>query len=89
MGSPAVADGMVFVGTADGRLIAVPEKDPDGDGVITPEEIVWSYRMDGKTVCSPAIANGAVFIGSYDGVLYCFGNPPVTAASQGETSEKR
>ena len=88
MGSPAVADGMVFVGTADGRLIAVPEKDPDGDGVITPEEIVWSYRMEGKTVCSPAIANGAVFIGSYDGVLYCFGNPPVTAASSSEASEK-
>ena len=72
MSSPAIADGMVFVGTADGRLVAVPEKDPDGDGVISPDEVVWSYPMGGKTVCSPAIANGAVYIGSYDGTLYCF-----------------
>jgi outer membrane protein assembly factor BamB len=72
MGSPTVAEGIVFVGTADGRLVAVPEHDPNSDGVISPEEIVWSYEIGGKIVCSPAIANGAVFIGSRDGRMYCF-----------------
>ena len=75
MGSPAIADGMVFVGTSRGLLVAVPEKDPNNDGVISPEEIVWSYQMRGKIVSSPAIANGAVYLGSGDGVMHCFTAP--------------
>ena len=80
MGSPAIADGLVFVGTADGRLIAVPEEDPNRDGMIAPEEIVWSSTLGGKIVCSPAIADGAVYIGGYDGTLYCFRSAEVQEA---------
>ena len=72
MGSPAIADGMVFFGTSDGRLVAAPEQDPNNDGVITPDEIVWTHQTRGKIVGSPTIANGAIYLGSGDGVMYCF-----------------
>ncbi len=75
MGSPAIADGMVFVGTSRGLLVALPEKDPNDDGVISEEEIVWSYQLRRKIVSSPAIANGSVYIGSDDGVMHCFSAP--------------
>ena len=77
MGSPAIAEGKVFIGTADGYLLALPETDPNGDGKITPGEYAWSYKIGGKVVCSPAIADGMVFIANSQGTMFCFGNPPV------------
>jgi len=73
MGSPAVADGVVLVGTADGRLIAVPEKDPNADGVIADSELIWSYQIGGMVASSPALAQGRVYIAGSNGRVFCFG----------------
>ena len=75
MGSPAVADGVVLVGTADGRLIAAPERDPDADGVITDSELLWSYPIGGMVTSSPAVAQGRVYIAGANGRVFCFGEP--------------
>jgi outer membrane protein assembly factor BamB len=76
MGSPAVADGIVFVGTADGRLVAAPEEDPDSSGVIADSELVWSYPIGGMVASSPAVAQGRVYIAGGNGRVYCFGMAP-------------
>ena len=72
MSSPAIAAGKVFVGTGDGQLIAVPVEDPDGDGVMRDDELVWSHAVGRRVVSSPAIADGAVYIGNDRGTLFCF-----------------
>ncbi len=68
-----MADGKVFVGTGDGRLLAVPVEVPNGDGVIDEDEILWSHSVGRRVVCSPAIAGGCVYIGNDRGTLFCFG----------------
>lgn len=75
MGSPAVADGMVFVGTADGRIVAAPEVDPDASGVVDDSELVWSYPIGGMVASSPAVAQGRVYIAGGYGRVFCFGSP--------------
>jgi len=57
--SPAVVDGVVYVGSADGNLYAV------SDGVE-----LWKFTTKGRVVSSPAVANGTVFVESYDSKLY-------------------
>ena len=73
IGSPAIASDKVFVGTEDGRLIAAPLDDPNRDGVLTPDELVWTYPIGGNGICSPTIAYGRVYIGSHQGAIFCFG----------------
>jgi len=73
LSSPALADGKVFL-TVDGNLLALPETDPNGDGVISADEMVWSYAIGGDGVYSPVIANGFVYIGNHQGTVYCFGS---------------
>ncbi len=59
--SPAVADGVVYVGSDDGRLYAF------GAGA---GRLLWSKRVGGgKVRSSPAVANGVVFIGADGGSL--------------------
>jgi len=71
--SPVVHDGVVFVGSYDNCVYALPQEDPNGDGNITNDEIVWTYysgeyasgaRIDdtgGAVSTTLAIANGMVF----------------------------
>src|SRR5579884_2771840 len=65
--SPAVANGVVYVGSgeqdgADGTLYAV-------DAVTG--KLKWSYSLSADMVfSSPAVANGMVYIGSEDCTLY-------------------
>ena len=73
MGSPAVADGVVLVSTADGRLIAAPQKDPNADGVIADSELLWSYPIGEMVASSPALAQGRVYIAGSNGRVFCFG----------------
>jgi outer membrane protein assembly factor BamB len=73
LSSPAIADGKVFFCSIEGTIIALPESDPDGDGAISPEEIIWSYAIGGDGVCSPVVANGCVYVGNHQGVIFCFG----------------
>ena len=58
--SPAVADGVVYVGSGD-RLYALDAK--------TGQE-KWRFKTDGAIVSSPAVAGGVVYFASTDGYLY-------------------
>ena len=71
--SPAVADGVVYVGCE-----SIPSSPAVANGVV----YVGSY---GNAIYSSlAVANGFVYVGSGtgDGSLYCFGLPPASAAAQ-------
>jgi outer membrane protein assembly factor BamB len=62
--SPAVADGVVFVGSNDKKLYALNA---------TSGARLWSYRTLDMVVSSPAVSNGAVYFGSYDHLVYAVG----------------
>jgi len=62
--SPAVAGGMVFVGSYDSSVYALNSS----TGVR-----IWSYKTDDEVLSSAAVVNGTVFIGSMDGTFYAFG----------------
>jgi outer membrane protein assembly factor BamB len=62
-GSPAVANGMVYVGAADHTFYAI--KRTDGT-------LAWAATTGGAVVRSVAVAFGLVFAGSEDGTLYAF-----------------
>ena len=59
--SPAVADGTVYVGSADFRLYALDAE--------TGEQR-WVFQAGSWIQSSPAVADGIVYIGSNDGYLY-------------------
>lgn len=63
IGSPAVANGVVFFGSSDGKLYAVDEQSGRQK---------WLYRtLAGRPVTSsPAVADGVVYVSGFDGVLY-------------------
>jgi len=72
--SPAVADGRVYTGSADGTLYALDAKsgrelwrfDTEGHGLES-----GKFGFDRRTIqASPAVADGRVYIGSRDGFLY-------------------
>jgi outer membrane protein assembly factor BamB len=78
--SASVHDGKVFIHSLgpsqNGRVYALPEDDPNGDGMINNSEIIWSFETgDWDGGSSPAIADGKVLVGSrWDstfGRLYC------------------
>jgi outer membrane protein assembly factor BamB len=59
--SPAVANGVIYVGSDDGNVYALNA---------TTHAKLWSFTTGGQVVSSPAVANGVVYIGSVDGNLY-------------------
>jgi outer membrane protein assembly factor BamB len=66
LSSPAVGPGdhpRVFVGTPDGKVVAVRAK----DGVK-----MWTSSTGGRIISSPAVVNGVVYIGSDDHHVYAF-----------------
>jgi len=67
--SPAIHGGKVFVHSLDGFLYALPLSDPNGDGNITTDEVMWEFEtqdsgggIEGGS--SPAVADGKVVVGS-------------------------
>jgi len=62
---PAVANGVVYVGSYDYNVYALNAK--------TGAKL-WSYTTGGY-VGTPAVANGMVYVGSVDGNIYAFGLP--------------
>src|SRR5438034_286351 len=60
--SPAIADGLVFVGSAGGDLLAID---------LASGKLRWKYAT-GSTIgeSSPAVAKGVVFIGDLGGTLH-------------------
>jgi outer membrane protein assembly factor BamB len=59
--SPAVADGVVFVGSNDGRLYAV-----DADT----GSLKWRFAAKARIASSPAVSGQLVYVESYDSHLY-------------------
>src|SRR5205807_2476278 len=65
--SPAVANGVVYVGSGDDKLYAL-------DAVTG--TVKWSYTTGSEIgTSSPTVVNGVVYIGSYDHKLYAFHLP--------------
>ena len=62
--SPAVANGVVYVGSEDNNVYALNAK--------TGAKL-WSYSTGSFVESSPAVANGVVYVGSDDGKVYAFG----------------
>jgi outer membrane protein assembly factor BamB len=59
--SPAVMDGVVYIGSRNGKLYAV-------DAISGHQK--WVYQTNGPITSSPAVADGIVYIGSWDFSLY-------------------
>ncbi len=70
--TPIVDGDRVYFGSFE-YLWCLPITDPDGDGNITMEEIIWSApTKDFQGGSSPFIASDKIFVGSDDYNLYCF-----------------
>lgn len=63
LSSPAVAGGVVFVGSSDGHVYAL-------DAALG--TLRWKQRTGDVVHASPAVADGRVVVGSWDGGLYAF-----------------
>jgi outer membrane protein assembly factor BamB len=59
--SPAVANDMVYVGSADGGLYAVNKESG---------KLRWRFKTGSRVVSSPAVSGGDVYFASYDGIFY-------------------
>ena len=71
--SPAVANGVVYVGSDDSKLYAFDAAGNTNCG--TPPNIcfpLWTATTGGVVKSSPAVANGVVYVGSFDHNLYAF-----------------
>ena len=80
--SPAVANGVAYVGSSDSKLYAF-----DAAGVTgcsgTPKTCapLWTATTGGDVDSSPAVVNGVVYVGSFDEKLYAFDAAGVTGCS--------
>ena len=59
--SPAVVDGVIYVGSTDHNLYAVNLADGSQK---------WKFKTGSGVNSSPAVAGGLVYFGSYDGNFY-------------------
>jgi len=57
----AVVAGKVYVGTLDGRMLAVD---------LTDGELLWTYEVGAEVKSSPAVGGGQVFFGDEDGTFH-------------------
>jgi outer membrane protein assembly factor BamB len=71
--SPAVANGVVYVGSDDNNTYALNA---------TTGAKLWNFTTGSGVFSSPAVANGTVYVGSVDGNVYAIGNA-AGATSQG------
>jgi outer membrane protein assembly factor BamB len=61
VGSPSIADGVVFVGSTDGNLYAI-----DAQSGLQK----WKFEVKSRIPSTPALARGVVYFSAYDGYLY-------------------
>jgi hypothetical protein len=73
--SPAVANGVVYVGSDDSNVYALNA---------TTGAKLWGFTTGYWVYSSPAVANGTVYVGSVDGNVYAIGNA-AAATSQSAT----
>lgn len=74
--SPAVANGVVYVGSDDDKLYALNA---------TTGAVLWTAPTGGDVDSSPTVANGVVYVGSDDGKLYAFDAAGTTGCSGSPT----
>jgi len=67
--SPAVANGVVYIGSYDGKLYAFAVGCASGGGTCTP---LWTATTGAGIGSSPAVADGVVYVGSLDRKLYAY-----------------
>jgi outer membrane protein assembly factor BamB len=67
--APAVADGVVYVGSENGTLYAFAVGCNTAGRTCTP---LWTATTGNAIDSSPAVADGVVYVGSADGRLYAF-----------------
>ena len=60
-GTPAIADGVVYLGDMDGRVTA--RSLADG-------KEIWKYEVDSGFIASPALRGQLLYIGDIDGKLH-------------------
>ncbi len=63
---PALADGLVVIGSEDGTLYGI--EPPSGGGVTG--TAVWTFEADGNIWSTAAIIDGLALVGTLDGVLH-------------------
>jgi outer membrane protein assembly factor BamB len=63
LSSPAVANGVVYVGSDDDNVYALNA---------STGALVWKYTTGNFVFSSPAVANGVVYVGSSDDNVYAF-----------------
>lgn len=62
--SPAVSGDRVYFGTSmSGYIFCLPATDPNGDGEISGDEIIWTHSAGADVEASPAVAYGNVYFG--------------------------
>ena len=61
--SPAVANGVVYIGCNDKKLYALDAKTGSK---------LWDYTTGYRIYSSPSVVNGAVYVGSLDNNVYAF-----------------
>jgi outer membrane protein assembly factor BamB len=64
--SPAVANGVVYIGSSDGSLYALDA---------STGAVLWSYTIGGglPVFSSPTVVNGVVYLAAADDHVYAFG----------------
>ena len=62
--SPVVVDDRVFVGSMDGKIVALNLETGEPD---------WEFVTGSEFIASPSVARKRLIIGTTDGTLYCFG----------------
>ena len=71
--SPAVANGVVYVGSDDDKLYAFDAAGKTNCNSMTQScNPLWTATTGGAVGSSPAVANGVVYVGSGDDKLYAF-----------------
>ena len=63
VGSPAAANGVIYIGSTDGTFYAVDEETG---------KVKWKKNTPGQVNSSPAVANGAVFVLDMRGILHAY-----------------
>src|SRR4051812_40538695 len=83
--SPAVAEGVVYVGSNDGKLYAFDATGVSGCTASTCAPL-WTAATGGAITSSPAYDAGVVYVGSSNGKLYAFDAKGVTNCSGSPTT---
>ena len=63
IGSPAIANGVIFIGSTDGNVYALDQETGKQK---------WKFKTfaSRQVTSTPTIANGLVYFGAFDGILY-------------------